>query len=70
MNIIINMSKSNKEEYYNISPTGLAKLASVFNPNDSQKNTNWTMDYTVELPITMQKTGPASENPITLIEMW
>lgn len=46
------------DEYFSISPEGLQKLTSVYDPNDPTKNINWTGDYTVELPIRMKKRGP------------
>ena len=65
-------------EYLYISPEGLNKLAIVYDPNDFAKNINWTIDYTLELPIRMKKFGPGrvaniitllgSEVPATLVE--
>jgi long-chain-fatty-acid--CoA ligase ACSBG len=45
-------------EYLYISPEGLNKLATVYDPKDPVKNINWTVDYTLELPIRMKKFGP------------
>jgi long-chain-fatty-acid--CoA ligase ACSBG len=42
----------------------------LVNPEDPVKNTLWTNDYTLELPIRMKKTGPASLTPITIVEMF
>lgn len=46
-----------------ISPEGLQKLASVFDPKDPLKNVLWTADYRLELPIRMGSEGAAAEPP-------
>jgi len=50
-------------EYLYISSEGMQKLAQVWDPKDSSKDFNWTVDYTMELPIRVKKSGPGSENP-------
>ena len=64
-------------EYLHISPDGLKKLSTAYDPKDPFKNINWTVDYTLELPIRMKKAGPGwitiiyilgSEVPVTLVE--
>jgi long-chain-fatty-acid--CoA ligase ACSBG len=47
-----------ENEYLYISPDGLKKLATVYDQKEPAKNVNWTVDYTLELPIRMKKTGP------------
>ena len=58
------------EEYLYISPDGLQKLSSIYDPKDPHKNINWTTDYKFELPIRMLKSGPASLQPSTLVQVF
>ena len=55
------------DEYLYISPEGLERLSSIIDPNHPGKNTLWTNDFTVELPICLKREGPGSEPPFTLI---
>ena len=53
-----------------ISPQGYQRAASLYDPQEPAKNLMWTTDYTVELPIKIKKSGPGSEAPLTLIEVF
>ena len=53
-------------EYLHISPEGLKKLATVYDPKDPAKNINWTVDYTLEVPIRMKKLGTGNRKWIFL----
>jgi len=56
-------SYSNQDEFLQISPEGLSKLASRFDPNEPLRHIVWTTDYTMELPISMKREGPGKHNP-------
>ncbi|EAR97244.2 acyl-CoA synthetase (AMP-forming)/AMP-acid ligase II (macronuclear) [Tetrahymena thermophila SB210] len=64
------LPKLDDNEYLYCSPEGFQRLASVYDPKDPYKNYNWTLDYTLELPIRVKKSGPGSEQPFTLVEMF
>ena len=61
----------NEEELtLNISPNGLANIAVNSDPNDPDKNLVWTTDAKIELPVILNKFGPGSETPLTLMDLW
>ena len=51
-----------------ISEEGMKHILSVFDPKDPDKNTIWTTNYRMELPLRIRKSGGGSEIPITLTE--
>ena len=53
-----------------ISPEGLKRLLASLDPNDLQKNLNWTVSADIEMPIRVRKSGYGSLPPITVIEMF
>jgi long-chain-fatty-acid--CoA ligase ACSBG len=53
-----------------LSPSGLAQMPAQIDPKNPAKNMIWTTDPRVELPILMSKEGPASDTPMTLMQLW
>lgn len=47
-----------QDEFLYISNEGLRRLTQTLDPQNPQKNFNWTTDYTLELPIRLKKNGP------------
>ena len=59
-----------KDEYFYVSASGLDSIRKNFDPKCPRKNIIWTTDYSTELPIVVKKTGPGSETPFTLIDLF
>ena len=55
---------------FHLSPAGLAQLPSITDPKNPAKNVIWTTDPRVELPILMTKSGPGSNAPTTVMQLW
>lgn len=53
-----------------LTPGSLASIMKNFNPAEPHKNTLWTTDPKVELPILLRKEDIGSEKPITFNEYW
>jgi long-chain-fatty-acid--CoA ligase ACSBG len=66
----VNLPKLPEDEYACISSKGLEYILNHFDPKAPEKNFLWTADYRVELPVRVKKSGPGSEKPYTLIELW
>jgi hypothetical protein len=49
-----------------ISPEALQNILKDIGTGTDGKNVKWTTDYKVELPITLNTSGPGSELPITV----
>lgn len=49
---------ASQDEFLHISPEGLNKLTASFDPTEPLRNTVWTTDHSVELPIHIKKEGP------------
>jgi len=64
------LPKLPEDEYISISNQGLEYIINNYNPQIPQKNFLWTDDYRVELPVRVKKSGPGSELPFTLIQVW
>jgi long-chain-fatty-acid--CoA ligase ACSBG len=58
------------DEYLSVSKEGLEFILANFDPQVPDRNFLWTTDYRVELPVRVKKSGPGSEVPYTLVEMW
>ena len=58
------------DEYLSVSKEGLQYILANYDPQVPDRNFLWTTDYTVELPVRVKKSGPGSEQPYTLVEMW
>ena len=59
-----------KNEYFYFSESGLKQVERSRDPKLPQKNIFWTTDYSIELPIIVKKSGPGSETPFTLIQLF
>jgi long-chain-fatty-acid--CoA ligase ACSBG len=68
--MISNLPKIPDDEYLSLSKEGLEYILNNFDQQVPDRNFLWTTDYRVELPVRVKKSGPGSEKPYTLVEMW
>jgi long-chain-fatty-acid--CoA ligase ACSBG len=62
-----NLPKIPDDEYLSISKEGLEYILNNFDQQIPERNFLWTVDYHVELPVRVKKSGHGSEIPYTII---
>ncbi len=64
------LPKPPADENLLISNEGLENIIKNLDKQCPERNFLWCTDYKTELPVRVKKTGPGSEKPYTIGEMW